>query len=412
MTAFVAADQGRQHRTIAQRYEDAKNLLKDQSSQVRIPEFLLFASLIFGTATPVGLPAHQLVLMLICLYGLSRKPVYSLFPLRGLMVLFGCMLVYIALVSWLADPTDGASDWRRRLFRLGITTLLIFLLASGQLHLRSAIYGYVAAILLNIPLFYAGLVPDTYGGFLTGLVGDKNVAGLVYCLFGIAMLSLVRKKSHRIIVFLVFAGATWLTGSRTSLAAFAMGVLWIILAPRLSGLARAFLGLGIYLLVNILSEDYSQVGDFADRAGSDALRGRIDDAAWERVQETGFFGQGLGEAYVNLSADTSFFFHNSYWSAFVEGGWLWVIFLVALTVFVLIRPFSDRKTWTAQQLIAQGLGIALLICSWRLGEVLFTMYWAICLGFGLRVWLAERPENLAQSNRGLDQELIPLGNKR
>ncbi|OAX67770.1 hypothetical protein A5N15_00855 [Rothia kristinae] len=103
----------------------------------------------------------------------------------------------------------------------------------------------------------------------------------------------------------------------------------------------------IYWGVNLLNEDFSQVGVFSDRVGSDALRDRIDDASWAKVQTTGFFGRGLGEAVVHLldssggTEEKAWFFHNSYWSAFVEGGWPWLISIVAVTVLVGVRPFSS-----------------------------------------------------------------------
>ncbi len=381
-----------ERKSLSTRYEDMKNVLRDQSAQIRIPEFLMFFSLIFYTATPgIGLPINQLMIIIIVLYGLTRKPVYSLNPLNGLIALFIIMLLYVALVSYNAVPTELASDWTRRLLRLVATTGLIFVLASGQIHFKSAIYGYATAIVLNVPLYYAGIAPDNYPGYLTGYLVDKNVAGMVYCLFGILMIAMVKSKIHKVGFFVLFAGLLWLTGSRTSLGAFAMAFVWVLLAPKLPFIGRAILGYGIYWGIQLLNDDFAQAGAFADRVGSDLLRERIDTVAWARVQETPFFGQGLGEAYVYFDEQQrTFFFHNSYWSAFVEGGWPWAIFVVAVTVFVMVRPFSQREKWTPQQIVAQGVGIALLICAWRLGEVLFTFYWAICMGFALRTVLIER----------------------
>lgn len=393
-------------KSLSERYEGVKNVLRDQSAQIRLPEFLMFFSLIFYTATPgLGLPLNQVMVIVIVLYGLTRKPVYSLNPVRGLIALFVIMLLYVALVSYNATPTEFAADWTRRFLRLAATTGLIFVLASGQIHFRSAIYGYVTAILVNIPLFYAGIAPDNYPGYLTGYLIDKNVAGMVYCLFGILMVAMVTRRTHKVGFFAIFAVLLWLTGSRTSLGAFAMAFVWILLAPKLPFLGRAFLGSAIYWGIRLLNDDYAQAGAFADRVGSDLLRERIDTAAWERVQQTPFFGQGLGEAYVYFPEQKrDFFFHNSYWSAFVEGGWPWAIFVVAVTVFAMVRPFSKSSRWTPQQVVAQGLGIALLICAWRLGEVLFTLYWAICMGFALRTVLIERAEKDGPMN-GIDQHI-------
>ncbi|PAK58310.1 hypothetical protein B9K02_12520, partial [Lentilactobacillus kefiri] len=85
----------------------------------------------------------------------------------------------------------------------------------------------------------------------------------------------------------------------------------------------------IYLVLGILTEDYSQSSRFGDRAGSDWFRAQIDAASQVKVENTGIFGRGLGEAYVYLHHDNKvWLFHNSYWSALVEGGWPWMLLVV------------------------------------------------------------------------------------
>ena len=80
------------------------------------------------------------------------------------------------------------------------------------------------------------------------------------------------------------------------------------------------MGIFLYVVIDVLTSDYSRSGVFADRAGSDALRALIDQASEIKVQATGFFGQGLGEAYVYLAhtGSKTWFLHNSYWSALIE----------------------------------------------------------------------------------------------
>jgi hypothetical protein len=187
----------------------------------------------------------------------------------------------------------------------------------------------------------------------------------------------------------------WETGSRTSIAALAAGVGWIALAPKLSVVGRWILGLVIVLGVDQIAEDYSQIGVFSDREGSDLLRSRIDAASEIKVQDAGFFGSGLGEAYVAFDDEPGrvWFFHNSYWSALVEGGWPWLVLVLAVTVVFALRPFA--RELNMQETIAQAAAITTLICAWRLGEVLFTLQWALVIGFALYAHAFARERGVA-----------------
>ena len=251
--------------------------------------------------------------------------------------------------------------------------------------------------MVNIPLFFAGLVPDTYGGYLTGWAVDKNYAGLVYCLIGLLMLAYAQRPWVRFIVFAAFAGALWLTGSRTSLAAYAAAIIWVVLASRIGIVGRWFLGIAIYFGVMITAEDYSQIGQFSDREGSDLLRARIDEASQLKVDDAGFFGMGLGEAVVPMEG-RAWFFHNSYWTALVEGGWPWLAILLVVMLVVSLRPFSS--VFSREQLIGQALGIAILICAWRLGEVFVTLPWMLALAYALRSWIDPIETDAMDGGRG------------
>ena len=226
---------------------------------------------------------------------------------------------------------------------------------------------------------------------MTGHLLDKNVSGLAYCIFGLLALTLARRRAEIILTIIVFAAILWLTGSRTSMAAFAMGITWIVLAKRLPVWGRLVLGLLIYLALGILTEDYSQSSRFGDRAGSDWFRAQIDAASQIKVENTGIFGRGLGEAYVYLHHDNKvWLFHNSYWSALVEGGWPWMLLVVGITVFCLVRPFSNASRWSRDEVYIQGAGIALLVCAQRLGEVFYTWMWAVCVGYAIRAIIISR----------------------
>lgn len=411
MSVIGVSDEGKLtlgQKTVGQHARELGQRAKVEASQVRIPEFLLFASLIYGQPVPgVGLPFNQLMVFVIVAYALTRKVLFSTGNWSRLFILFGAILSYIALVSVFSDPSEYAADWTRRWLRLAVTTLLIYVIAVGQIHLRSAILGYSAALLVNAGLFFAGIAPDAYGGYLTGYLADKNYAGLVHTLFSLLIMTAYTKRWQQVTVFLISCGLLWTTGSRTSLGALAFAYLWILVAPRLIPVVKVAL-LGVFWwLLGLLTEDYSQAEVFGDRVGSDELRERIDTMSWAKVQDTGFFGQGLGEAYVYDVADNrTWFFHNSYWSAFVEGGWIWAVALVAITLFVAVRPLSKNRGWNKYQVIAQGLGIALLVCALRLGEVFYTLPWAIVMGYVLRAWVISLPSNEKVPLFGYDKEIV------
>lgn len=411
MSVIGVSDEGKLtlgQKTVGQHARELGQRAKVEASQVRIPEFLLFASLIYGQPVPgVGLPFNQLMVFVIVAYALTRKVLFSTGNWSRLFILFGAILSYIALVSVFSDPSEYAADWTRRWLRLAVTTLLIYVIAVGQIHLRSAILGYSAALLVNAGLFFAGIAPDAYGGYLTGYLADKNYAGLVHTLFSLLIMTAYTKRWQQVTVFLISCGLLWTTGSRTSLGALAFAYLWILVAPRLIPVVKVAL-LGVFWwLLGLLTEDYSQAEVFGDRVGSDELRERIDTMSWAKVQDTGFFGQGLGEAYVyDVADDRTWFFHNSYWSAFVEGGWIWAVALVAITLFVAVRPLSKNRGWNKYQVIAQGLGIALLVCALRLGEVFYTLPWAIAMGYVLRAWVISLPSNEKVPLFGYDKEIV------
>ena len=372
--------------------------VRRQSGQIRMPEFIMAFLLLFGDAVPgVGLPFSQIVILVLAAYGLTRKPTFDVSHFSGLRAVMFIAMGYLAIVSINGVHSEDASDWTRRLLRLVAATVLIWVIAAGRLHIRSIVFGYSTAILFNAVAYFAGFAPVTgYYGYLTGWLGDKNFSGLVYCLFGLLLLSFARNKIEVILTVVVFSALLWATGSRTSMAAYAAGLIWVLVAHRMKSAGRIALGVVLYWLIDILTSDYAQSGAFADRTGTDALRSLIDQASEIKVQAAGFFGQGLGEAYVYLAhtGSKTWFFHNSYWSALVEGGWPWMILVVAITLLIIVNVFSGKKTLPAKFYVVQGAGIAIMICASRLGEVFYTWPWAVVCGLALRVLLLEREQRL------------------
>lgn len=372
--------------------------VRHQSSQIRMPEFIMAFLLLFGEAVPgIGLPFNQVVILVLVAYGLTRKPTFDISHFSGLRAIMFLAMGYLAIVSINGVHSEDASDWTRRLLRLVAATVLVWVIAAGRLHIRSIILGYSTAIIFNAVAYFAGFAPVTgYYGYLTGWLNDKNFSGLVYCLFGLMILSFARNKIEVIIALVVFSGLLWATGSRTSMAAYVAGLIWILVAHRMKSAGRIALGVVLYWLIDILTSDYAHSGAFANRTGTDALRSLIDAAAEAKVNNAGFFGDGLGEAYVYLAhtGSKTWFFHNSYWSALVEGGWPWMLLVVSITLIIIVNVFSGQKTLPAKFYVVQGVGIAIMICASRLGEVFYTWPWAVACGLALRVLLLEREQRL------------------
>ena len=361
--------------------------------KLRIPEFVLFFGLIFeGSMFGLPIPFNQVVMVGIILLAVTRSPQVELGRLQMLVPLLVIGLFYLAMLSMFTEATEFAFDWERRLLRLGLTAVFLLVLASGRIDLRSGLAGLATGMILNAIAFYLGLAPDNYGGVLSGFFMDKNVAGMAYAIMGVLVLAVVDRRWVKVALVLLFAVLVWLTGSRTSIAAMVAGVGWILIAPRLPVIGRWIFGLLIYLGIDLVSEDYSQIGIFSNREGSDLLRSRIDAASEVKVDGAGFFGLGLGEAYVSFPDDpgSRWLFHNSYWSALVEGGWPWLLLVLAITAVLALRPFETRLT--KPELAVQAAAIAVLICAWRLGEVFFTLQWALVVGAAIWFWANARQE--------------------
>lgn len=361
--------------------------------KLRIPELVLFFGLIFeGSMFGLPIPLNQVVIVGIVLLAITRRPQVELGRLQMLVPLLVIGLFYLAMLSMFTEATEFAFDWERRLLRLGLTAVFLLVLASGRIDLRSGLAGLATGMILNAIAFYLGLAPDNYGGVLSGFFMDKNVAGMAYAIVGVLVLAVVDRRWVKVALVLVFAAMVWLTGSRTSIAAMVAGVGWILIAPRLPVIGRWIFGLLIYLGVDLVSEDYSQIGVFSNRVGSDLLRSRIDAASEVQVDVAGFFGMGLGEAYVSFPDDpgSRWLFHNSYWSALVEGGWPWLLLVLGITVVFALRPFETRLT--KPELAVQATAVTVLICAWRLGEVFFTLQWALVVGAAIWFWANARQE--------------------
>ena len=277
-----------------------------------------------------------------------------------------------ALFESLAFNGISIDEAIRRAIRMAVVLLLALQIAQKRIDIRSLIFGVAAGLIFNLIGFYAGVAPNNYGGTLTGWLNDKNQSGLYYAIFGFLFVAMVRKTSHRIVALVVTSGMLWLTGSRTSLAAYALAVLWLYFSHRLNLFGKAVLAWLLYLAVNYFEDNFAHAGAFADRLGSDLLRERIDETMYRMIDVVPWYGGGLGTAQVWLQ-NRYFYFHNSYMTLVQEAGWLYMIVIVGL----MKQPRAQRIV------IAEAAMVIIIITSQRLGEVILTVPWAIVVGLAL-----------------------------
>lgn len=345
--------------------------------------FAFFVAEAISLPGSLAVPVPEVAMIILIALSVFRAPRVQNVRMTGYFIGLSLLVLYLFIESEANDV-----EWTRRLVRILLLGTFVWTIASGRVDVRSGLFGLISALVVNIPLYYLGIAPDLYGGFLTGYLGDKNVAGLYYALIPILLLAFVKSKWQRRLLIIFAIGATFLTGSRTSLGAIACAVLWLIFARKLGLVWRALLALGLINLLSFVEDNYAQAWIFEDRTGTDALRARIDAAALELVNGAPWYGNGLGTALVKLD-DRSFFFHNAYWGLIAEGGWIFLLSILAVFVLVGLNPM--RRPRSPQYVVAiEAAVIILLTCATRLGEVFITVPAAVVLGCAFAAQALER----------------------
>ncbi|WP_085528648.1 O-antigen ligase family protein [Kocuria massiliensis] len=364
----------------------ARETVVSEAGSLRLLEFMIGCMAAFvGTSAP-GLPGQLPITYVAVLLGVGvaflRRPRYTFSSdVRWWLVVLSLGLGFAVVVSMVAGyATTG--EWTRRIFRVGSVVIFALVLASGRLHFRSVIRGFIAMLVINVLLFYLGLTSNTYGGYLTGIFGDKNQAGLNYAVGAVLALIAYEHRRVGVAIFVGLGVPLWLTGSRTSLAAYAVAVLWMLFSRRVSLPFKVIGALVIMWLVDNVEKNFARIGVFSDRTGTDALRDRIDAASFAKLQDSPWYGRGLSQATVVMEEHT-WYFHNGYWQLQIEGGFVLLIAVVGFTVFVGGRLLRSGAT-TTERVIVQAGALAVLICAWKLGDVFLTTSWAFVMAAGIR----------------------------
>ncbi|MGQ4538381.1 O-antigen ligase family protein [Dermabacteraceae bacterium P7074] len=325
----------------------------------------------------IGVPASVLGLVIIVVLGFFRK------PKRCADIYFFMLLIVLLSVLWttgvslVMDASTGETV--RRAGRMAMLLLCCLFLIEERIDFNSLVKGLCAGLFVNFILFYAGIAPDAYGGYLTGYLVDKNKAGLYYLVGGMLAMGISKKTWLTVALLFAAGGSVWLTGSRTTLAALLVAILWVLVATRMPKVPRCTFVLALVFLIDYLERNFAHFGAFADRVGSDLLRQRIDMASLDKLEKTPFKGLGFGEAHVIIE-NRKWYFHNSYWTLLVEGGVIHFLIIVVITLALGLGIFRN-VAYTVELRRAEGALAGLFVAASRLGEVFLTNAWMLVISF-------------------------------
>ncbi|MDO5633349.1 MAG: hypothetical protein Q4G34_00535 [Micrococcus sp.] len=361
-----------------------------------------------GIGVPgLGIPLGELAGILLLVVAAFRRPERSLSRYGAVAAGAAILVAYLVMVSIVNDE-----DPTRRAVRMVILMLLVAAFAQQRLDLRAAIFGMATLAAINVPLFYAGLAPDRYGGYLTGLMGDKNVAGMVYALLPLLLVATARSLRTKLLFLSAGIVLTFLTGSRTSLAALACAAVWVFLTPYLGAFLRLVLIGVMGWVVTWAENNLADLAVFGDRTGTDWFRDIIHEASWAKASAAPWYGEGLGTAVVEIPQGT-YFFHNSYWGLLTEGGYVFVVAILTVYVLFGLRPFAAAQDRTPSRVAIEAATVVIFVVALQLGEVFITLMGAMVVACGLLLHADESdPQDLAAKAALEEQRIRDAANRR
>jgi hypothetical protein len=349
----------------------------DRSNETRFLDFAAFFAFGFpAVVTPfVGLPVNEVLALLLVATALGRAVTSRVrtpsWFVGGLLLL----LTALTVTSYLHGLAPA-----KRLLHVALYVALATFIASGRIHIPSAVRGIGYGIGTSIVLSVAGFGPDNYVGRLTGYLGDPNGGGYIITVLGAVALGLGTRRRNRYLLSLLIPLAVVLTYSRTTLLAVGFSVVWLLVGRRLGVATGAVLVAGMVYLVGHIPTQLRLFGPFSDRGGSDALRERIIAQEHADIAQSPLIGSGAGTAHVNVAGD-SFFYHSSYLALQREGGIVCMVILLSVIVLVFLSltrmPKPMRNGW-----LEAGL-ICLMVCAVNLGEVLLELPAAVVMGMAM-----------------------------
>ncbi len=349
-----------------------------------IPIAIAFTSMgLYGVSlSGTPLPLTTIVLALAVIGAMFLRPTRGLHRPSLIMLLLPLLLAWLAWSTYLNQLTAI-----KRGGSLMIWLAIILAISSGRLCRASIGRGLGIGLTLAVGWAIFDLPASDYQGRLTGTLGDPNSAGMVLCVAGFAAISSLSHRSARLTFLAVITLGVSLTLSRTSFLALTVILLWVVLTRWIPPRALLPLTVGSLIWLSTLPEKTFASQQFAERAGSDALRGRIAAAEHTAVARHPLYGNGAGTAQVNVQSDT-FFYHNSYLGLRAEGGYIALFIMLFLGIGLMWAmvslPRQQRNLW----LEASVLGVG--VCALNLGSVLLATPAAISVGMALRHIALER----------------------
>lgn len=359
-------------------------------------EFVLGALMVTaGVNVPILVfPLNIAIAILLIVIRINKRAEYYV-PKSGVFLAIFVLALSFVVVSSLTVGLSTSSDALRRAFRISIVIIIALLIADRRIHIQSLMLGLSFGMVINAIAFYAGIAPDHYGGYLTGWMNDKNVAGMYHGVVPLILFGLFTKKWQRYTILLFALPLLFLTGSRTSMGAFIIGVLWILFAQKANLFFKVILGIFFGWLFEWMQTNFADSSVFGDRTGTDWFRQQIDTEAWAKTESAPWHGLGFGQATVILPNGEEMYFHNSFWTLLVEGGWPWTIAILGITFYAgFVWKQAGQLNISARNLTAEAAIVFLAVCSWRLGEVMLTIPWAFAVGYALSLTAIPKKERV------------------
>jgi hypothetical protein len=350
-----------------------------RNNETKALEFVLFASMGYGSIQVKGLPLGELSLGLVTLLALTKRP--TRVPPTVLVTLILAVPAWMILVS----PIDHVTPYRR-LLHLVLWGLLAVAISQGRVHMQTMARGFGFGLVTSLGAGLFGVQAHNehggvgYVGRLTGYLGDPNAAGFYVLVLGLVACAYMGRRTQTLAFLACATPLLVLTWSRTSLFAAGACLLWLLIGHRVSPVFGVLVLSAIVYAFGHFPNALKQIGPFSDRNGSDQLRERIDAGAHQLVETAGLTGHGPGTSHVPdaLEPGNFWFFHNSYSGVINEGGWIGfaiVVLLLVTTMLLLTRmPLDQRNGWVESALIS------LAVVAINLGEVLLDLPAAIAIG--------------------------------
>jgi len=352
---------------------------------VTLGAFLMFVPGYFVGGIPLNEWGGAITAVAVLVFAGSKLRVSKL------LIVLGPLFLSWATLVFLLHPTGDAGV--RRLLHLIVWVLLAIALSASQVPRRPLAIGLLAGGVASI----AGAVLfSSYAGRFGGLIGDPNTFVAILVIFTPIVLAEFHGRWARVLIAGGSATMVLATGSRTGVVALAAGIGVLILLPILRAWAL-WLAAGLGLLTWIAPEGIRTSAGYNDRAGSDALRERIQTAAEALVARGPWTGNGLSTARVTLDG-RMFFFHNSYSALLAEIGLVGGAFYALIVVGALWQGCRNPTARGAVAGICAGLVTAI-----TLGEVLLDLPIAAAIGLALSSSLRNPTKEATTDNRVGDQ---------